>query len=143
MISLVGGYIIFWLWISNLELQIYVLHLIIRNFYLFTQDFGYKNGTDQYKTCHKQKNAPNWFEFSVFYCNTDSGSCLVVKGVYRWCYWCFQKNFHLLPSQKITKIKHQNHPEWNEIASNEIAIKTVFSTLMSQPLRICFRIIVF
>ena len=103
---------------------------------LFTQAVVYKNRTDQYKICHKQKNAPNRFEFSVFYCNTDSGSCLVVKGVYRWCYWCFQKNFHLLPSQKITKIKHQNHPEWNEIASNEIAIKTVFSTLMSQPLRI-------
>jgi len=58
---------------------------------LFTQAVVYKNRTDQYKICHKQKNAPNRFEFSVFYCNTDSGSCLVVKGVYRRCYWCFQK----------------------------------------------------
>ena len=39
-----------------------------------------------------------------------------------------------MPSEKITKIKHQNHPEWNEIASNEIVIKTVFFTLMSKPL---------
>ena len=45
-----------------------------------------------------------------------------------------KKNFHLVPSEKITKIKHQNHPEWNEIASNEIVIKTVFFTLMSKPL---------